>query len=193
MAGQSESAKSRNGATGVARSTPGKFLTFKIGRETFGLQILVVQEIIGLLDFTRVPRMPSCVRGVVNLRGKIIPVVDMRLLLGVPVGEHREKNCIIVVHFEDREEETKVGLVVDEVCEVEDVFEEDTEAPPIIHGEAGETMISSVAKTAEGLVILLDARQLLREVEEATHETDSQENDAITADATCEEGQRPKE
>ena len=100
-----------------------KYLTFALGDEAYGLEIMQVREIIGLMAITNVPRMPAFVRGVINLRGKVIPVVDLRLKFGMPRIEDTKETCIIVVNIDG----LLIGIVVDRVTEVLDITEEKIE------------------------------------------------------------------
>jgi purine-binding chemotaxis protein CheW len=112
-------------------STAGKYLTFQLGRESFGLEILKVQEIIGMMPITRVPRTPAFVRGVINLRGKVIPVVDLRVKLGFEAHDDSDRRCIIVALISRGATQVTTGLLVDEVSEVLDITRAvDTECIP---------------------------------------------------------------
>ena len=104
----------------------GKYLTFVLAEEEYGLEILKVREIIGAMDITSVPRTPDYVKGVINLRGKVIPVVDLRLKFDMAEIERTEETCIIVVNVGDVE----MGIIVDKVSEVLDIAEEEIEDPP---------------------------------------------------------------
>src|SRR5580704_15606028 len=96
----------------------GKYLTFILGREEFAIQVLRVREIMGVQDITAVPQTPSYVKGVINLRGKVIPVVDLRLKFGMPEQEYTQRTCIVVVQIEQAGSRMLTGVVVDEVSEV---------------------------------------------------------------------------
>src|SRR5262245_14434175 len=99
-------------------ATAGKYLTFGLGDEVYGLEILKVQEIIGLMRVTRVPGLPDVIRGVVNLRGKVIPVVDLRRKFGMAAQADTERTCIVVVRVSRDGQDLTVGLIVDDVREV---------------------------------------------------------------------------
>ncbi len=116
----------------------GKYLTFLLGKEKYGVEILKVQEIIGVMTVTRVPRSPGCVKGVINLRGKIIPVIDLRLKFCMPEKNYDSKTCIIVVNLEVSGNRLPVGIVVDTVLEVTNFLPEEIEASPD-YGTALET------------------------------------------------------
>jgi purine-binding chemotaxis protein CheW len=129
----------------------GKFLTFGLGDEEFGVQILKVREIIGLMEITAVPQMPSYVKGVINLRGKVIPVMSLRLKFGLPEVEDTEQTCVIVVDV-GRE----VGIVVDHVSEVADISDADIEPAPSVGFGTSTKFILGMGKVSDAVKILLD-------------------------------------
>lgn len=135
----------------------GKYLTFFLAEEEYGLEILKVREIIGLLPITRVPRTPDSVVGVVNLRGKVIPVVDLRSRFGLPTVEASERSCIIVVQANGME----LGAVVDHVSEVVDVAAEDIEEAPNFGAAVGTDFLLGIAKSGERVRLLLDIDRVL--------------------------------
>jgi purine-binding chemotaxis protein CheW len=143
----------------------GKCLTFRLGREEYGVEILKVREIVGLMDITAVPRTSAHVRGVVNLRGKIIPVVDLRRKLGLPEIAASRENCIIIVIVRSGEAEVLVGLLVDAVNEVLWIGEGEVDPlPDIGDGEALE-FVRGLAKVRGRVVILLDIDKVVRQQE----------------------------
>lgn len=133
-----------------------KFLTFLLGGDSYGLDIRHVTEIIGMHAITRVPDVPSYVRGIINLRGKVIPVMDVRARFGMADREYDARTCIIVIHVS----ETEIGLVVDTVSEVLDIPEADIEPPPSI-GRVSGGFMRGVGKVGEHVKLLLDANKLL--------------------------------
>ena len=135
----------------------GKFLTFFLDQEEYGLVILTVQEIIGLMPITRVPRTPDYVMGVVNLRGKVIPVVDLRLKFGMEAIEATDLTCIIVVQTEGMQ----FGLVVDRVSEVVDLPGADIEEPPTFGEGVNSDYIMGMGKSEDRVTILLDIDRVL--------------------------------
>jgi len=143
------------------KDVAGKFLTFKLGREVYGLEILKVQEIIKMMDITPVPRTPLFVRGVVNLRGKVIPVVDLRLKFKMGEKDFTEKTCIIVVQVERNNAEIIMGIVVDEVSEVLDIVAQEIENAPSFGATVDTSFILGMAKTKGGVKILLDIDKVL--------------------------------
>ena len=120
------------GRPGAEHFGVGKFLTFDLAREHYGLQILKVREIIGMMDITGVPQTPAFVKGLINLRGKVIPVLDLRLKFGMEDHEYTERTSIIVVDVESETELTLVqmGIVVDTVAEVVNITPNDIEPTP---------------------------------------------------------------
>ena len=108
----------------------GKYLSFVLGSEEYGLEILKVQEINGMMDVTRVPRTPEYVRGVINLRGRVIPVVNLRRMFGMEPVDDDEKTCIIVVQVARADSQITMGIIVDEVSEVLNISADQIEPPP---------------------------------------------------------------
>lgn len=146
------------GIAGVA----GKYMTFKLAQEAYGLEILRVREIIGLMEITRVPRTSGHIRGVINLRGKVIPVVDLRLKFGMESAEITDQTVIIVVQFAQGEGEMVMGILVDEVVEVLDVPAEQIEPPPSFGGDSEKfDFILGVGKSEERVLFLLDIGKVL--------------------------------
>ena len=142
-------------------SIEGKFLTFVLCGEEYGLEILKVREINGLMDITSVPQMPDYMKGVINLRGKVIPVVDLRLKFGLSDTEYTKETCIIVVDVRN----TLVGIVVDTVSEVLDVGAEAIEPAPHMDQSVGTDFILGMAKIKGQVKILLDIDKVLRSEE----------------------------
>ena len=134
-----------------------KYLTFNLEEEVYGLEILRVREIIGLMDITKVPRMPEFVRGVINLRGKVIPVVDLRLKFGMPSTEDTKETCIIVVDLDD----ILMGIVVDRVSEVLDIDEQDIDEAPEFGVSVSTEFILGMGKARDKVILLLDIGKVL--------------------------------
>ncbi len=149
-------------AEGTSLSTlAGKYLTFNLGTEEYALPILNVHEIIGIMDITPVPRTPKFIRGVINLRGKVIPVLELRKKFSMPAVEDTEKTCIIIVHAVLEEDEVNMGLIVDEVSEVLDLKADEIEPTPSFGGDFQTSFIMGMAKTGDRVRILLDIQQVL--------------------------------
>ncbi|MGD0058516.1 MAG: chemotaxis protein CheW [Verrucomicrobiia bacterium] len=139
----------------------GKYLTFKLGAEEFGLEILKVQEIIKMMDITRVPRTPDFVRGVINLRGKVIPVVDLRRRFDMEPKATTDKTCVIVVQIRRENLTVTMGTIVDEVSEVLDVTSEQIEPAPEFGGAVNTDFILGIGKVGKRVVMLLDVDKVL--------------------------------
>lgn len=138
----------------------GRFLTFSIDREVYGIHIGYVIEIVGIQPITAVPELPDYIRGVINLRGKIIPVMDVRLRLKKPLREYDGRTCIIVIDTKD----ISIGLIVDSVSEVLSIPEEDIVPLPEIN-HSGRGYLKAIGKTEDGMRLLLDCKKLLNEEE----------------------------
>jgi len=139
----------------------GKYLTFALGGEIYGLEILKVQEIIGMMSVTRVPRTPEFIRGVINLRGKVIPVVDLRIKFGLESKDDTEKTVIIVVQVSRGSQQVTMGTIVDEVSEVMDIDAGQIEPPPELGAEVDTDFILGMGKIADKVVMLLDVDKVL--------------------------------
>ncbi len=152
----------------VAERVAGKFLTFDLADEEYGLEILRVREIIGMMDITPVPRTPDFVLGVINLRGKVIPVADLRLKFGLPYKEPDDRTCVIVVEIKNQDETVQMGIVVDRVNEVVDVKASDVEPTPSFGVTLDTSFILGMAKVGEKVKILLDIDRVLTSSEVAS-------------------------
>ena len=148
----------------------GKYLTFTLSSEEYGVGILKIKEIIGMLPVTSVPQTPEFVKGVVNLRGKVIPVVDLRLRFGMEAMDYTERTCIIVVEIEGAVNTILMGVVVDSVSEVLNIKNEEIEDPPSFGTKLNIDYILGMAKTEGGVKILLDIDKVLGEEEIAALE-----------------------
>jgi len=141
-----------------------QLVSFKIGNEEFGVDILKVQEINRMMEITTVPNAPEFVDGVVNLRGRIIPVIDLRTRLNMPRNEHDNNTRIVVVELSGK----TVGFIVDEVSEVLRIPRNITEPPPDMVAGINAEYITAVGKLEDRLLILLDLEKVLSEEETAT-------------------------
>lgn len=148
-------------AGSLAERVAGKYLTFDLAEEEYGLEILRVREIIGMMEITPVPRTPEFVLGVVNLRGKVIPVADLRLKFGLPYKEPDERTCVIVVEVQSAGSTIQMGIVVDRVNEVVDVRSEDIEPTPSFGANLDTAFILGMAKVGDKVKILLDIDRVL--------------------------------
>jgi len=140
----------------------GKYLTFVLGSEEFGLEILKVREIIGYMQITAVPRTPSYIKGVINLRGQVIPVVDMRAKFDMETAEITDQTCIVVVEVSCRNGRFFTGVIVDCVREVLDIDGADIEPAPEFDSAVSTSFILGMGKIGGTVKILLDIDEVLR-------------------------------
>ncbi|KDR94557.1 purine-binding chemotaxis protein CheW [Peptoclostridium litorale DSM 5388] len=137
-----------------------KFLIFSLESESYGIEIRHVTEIIGLQPITQVPEMPEYIMGIINLRGKIIPVMDVRLRFNKESREYNDRTCVIVIEIND----IPMGLIIDSVSEVIPITGENIVEPPSIYSEGGR-YINGIGKVEDEVVLLLDSDRLLNEEE----------------------------
>jgi purine-binding chemotaxis protein CheW len=152
----------------------GKFLTFLMANEKYGLEILKVREIMGMMDVTTVPTTPAFVRGVINLRGKVIPVVDLRLKFGLEAKEDTQRTCIIVVHLTHTAQEMTMGIIVDEVSDVLDIDQNQIEPPPSFGANIRTDFILGMGKIDQKVMTMLDIDRVLSEQEIALVESSAE-------------------
>jgi len=134
----------------------GKYLTFQLAAEDYGIPIQKVKEIIGIMDITHIPRTPGFIKGVINLRGKIIPVMDLRLKFELEAREYSQRTCIIVIEIDTEEIKRLIGIIVDAVSEVVNVQTADIEAPPQYGSQAAEGFLQGIGKIKGKVILLLD-------------------------------------
>ena len=135
----------------------GKFLTFVLGEEIYGIEILKASEIIGLMDITTVPQTPDYMKGVINLRGKVIPVIDLRMKFSMKKWERTQETCVIVVEVNS----TSIGLIVDSVSEVSDITGAEIEDAPNFGQGIDTSFIMGLGKVRDKIIILLDIETVL--------------------------------
>lgn len=135
----------------------GKFLTFALGKEEYGVEIKYVTEIIGIQAITEIPEMPDYIKGIINLRGKIIPIMDVRLRFSKEFKGYNDRTCIIVIELED----LSIGLVVDCVSEVLPIPEENISKPPNFQQGFQNKYIKGIGKVGQEVKLLLDCNMLL--------------------------------
>lgn len=148
----------------TAMNIDGKYLTFHLGTEEYGVPIENVKEIIGMMAITEIPQMPPFMKGVINLRDRVMPVIDLRLKFAMPGAAYTERTCIVVVevHEPAREDVTTMGVIVDAVSEVAAITEKQVEPAPLLsEAEADHAIIKGIAKLASGVKILLDVNRAL--------------------------------
>jgi purine-binding chemotaxis protein CheW len=154
-----------NDAIAHAANREGKYLTFSLAGEEYGIGILKIREIIGMLPVTSVPETPAFVKGVINLRGKVIPVVDLRLRFGMAEIDYTERTCIIVVEIAGPAGTISMGIVVDSVSEVLNIKGADIEDTPSFGTRLNTEYVLGMAKVGKGLKILLDIEKALTSTE----------------------------
>ena len=143
----------------------GKYLTFRLAREEFAIQVLRVREIMGMQDITAVPQTPAYMKGVINLRGKIVPVIDLRLKFGFPEVEATSTTCIIVVQLKSGREILLMGLLVDAVSEVSNFTVGDIEDTPDFGNGVSTPYLLGIAKLKGSVKILLNIDEVLSTTE----------------------------
>lgn len=138
-----------------------KYLTFVIENESYGIEIKHVTEIIGIQNITEVPELPDFIRGIINLRGKIIPVMDVRTRFQKTFLEYNDRTCIIVIDIDT----TSIGLIVDTVSEVLNIKEENVVMPPVSKTGFSNRYVKAIGKVDDEVKLILDCRKLLQEDE----------------------------
>jgi purine-binding chemotaxis protein CheW len=159
------SAETIDQAVKATADREGKYLTFTLADEAYGIGILKIREIIGMMPITSVPLTPPFVKGVINLRGKVIPVVDLRLRFDMEAAEYSERTCIIVVEIEGQAGTIQIGIVVDAVSEVLNIKAEDIEETPTFGVKLHTEYILGMAKMERSVKILLDIDRVLNSEE----------------------------
>jgi purine-binding chemotaxis protein CheW len=142
-------------------SEPTQYLTFMLAGEIFAIGILAIKEIIEYHNLTEVPMMPVSVRGVINLRGAVVPVVDLRARFGQPPSEITKRSCIVIVEVQSGDERQVIGVMVDAVNEVLDIAPADIEPPPTFGARIRSDFIQGMGKVKSKFVILLDVNHVL--------------------------------
>ncbi|MCG8698506.1 MAG: chemotaxis protein CheW, partial [Bacteroidales bacterium] len=147
--------------SGILAEREGKYLTFSLANEVYGLEILKVREIIGYMDITAVPQTPSYIEGVINLRGQVIPVVDLRTKFGMATAEVTDQTCIIVVEIDDAGTPLNTGIIVDCVQEVLDITGSNIDPTPPMGPTVNTEFILGMGKIGDAVKILLDIDRVL--------------------------------
>ncbi|MCG8634600.1 MAG: chemotaxis protein CheW [Desulfobacterales bacterium] len=156
-----DSARTIDQAIRATTIKTGKYLTFTLDNEEYGIGILKVKEIIGMMPITSVPRTPDFVKGIINLRGKVIPVIDLRARFNMKPIPYNERTCIIVVEIDAESATVLTGIVVDAVSEVLNIKEDKIEEPPTFGTQLDTRYILGMAKTEGGVKILLNIDRVL--------------------------------
>jgi purine-binding chemotaxis protein CheW len=167
---------SQSTAVTSAATKGGKYLTFALGHEEYGLEILKVREIIGYMDITAVPRTPDYVKGVINLRGQVISVIDLRAKFTMAEAPRTEETCIIVVDIQQANgRRLNTGIVVDRVSEVLNIAGEKIEEPPAFDSSVQVDFILGMGKIGDSVKILLDIDKVLNRADTIAIESMTQE------------------
>jgi purine-binding chemotaxis protein CheW len=153
--------KKKSGGQAVSTDRGGKYLTFSLAGEEYGIGILKIKEIIGMMSITAVPQTPAFVKGVINLRGKVIPVIDLRLRFGMEPMEYTDRTCTVVVEIEGSSSPILIGIVVDSVSEVLNVKSDEIEDAPTFGTKLNTDSILGMAKMEGSVKILLDIDRVL--------------------------------
>jgi purine-binding chemotaxis protein CheW len=162
-----EAARKMEGVNQGLKGKEGKYLTFTLGQEEYGIGILKVREIIGILEITSVPRTPEHIKGVINLRGKVIPVISLRSKFGFAEEGYTDRTCIIVVEILGNTGSIPIGIIVDSVSEVLNISGEDIEPTPNLGSALNTDYILGLAKVKGQVKILLDIDRVLSADEES--------------------------
>jgi purine-binding chemotaxis protein CheW len=142
-----------------------KFLTFRLGEECYAIPILKIKEIIGMMAITKIPKLPKFIKGVINLRGKIIPVVDLRIKFGLEEKQYDERTSIIVMEIQTESTTNINGVVVDTVREVMDIPEGNIEPPPQYGNDVDQEFLTGMGKVGDDVIMLLDVDRIFSESE----------------------------
>ena len=168
MEEKSETATVQDAVSEIGAKLAGKYLTFKLANEEYGLEILKVQEIIQMQKVTTVPKTPDFIRGVINLRGKVIPVIVLRKKFNMPENEDTDKTCIIVVQVNNGGKVMTLGILIDEVSEVLDIKSGDIQETPSFGGDVSMDFIMGVGKIGDKVKLLLDIEKVLTNADMAS-------------------------
>jgi purine-binding chemotaxis protein CheW len=145
----------------IVEKQDGKHLVFLLGGSSYGIPILEVSDINGLLEITSIPKTPDFIKGVINLRGKVIPVMDLRLKFGMPEKEYDKLTCIIIVNLSINNKAKQMGVIVDTVSEVFDIPLSEIEDPPSYGSDVDDDFLNGIGKVKGKLVVLLNIAKVL--------------------------------
>jgi purine-binding chemotaxis protein CheW len=144
-----------------AKSRAGKYLVFELDKEEFGVQVVMVREIMGVQSITSIPRTPPHIKGIINLRGKVVPIVDLRLKFDLPPLEYSQRTCIIVMQLAGESDSILMGIIVDGVAEVLNVTDDEIEDAPAFGAEVDTSYLLGIAKINGKVKMLLDIDQVV--------------------------------
>ncbi len=154
------------------------YLTFKLGEEQYGIHVSQVLNILKMVKITEVPKSPNYMKGVINLRGSVLPVIDIRIKFGMPEKGYTNSTCIIVMDLDMDGETIYLGTIVDEVLSVHEIEEKQVEPPPSIGSKYKSAFIYGMAKVDENFIMLLDMQKVLTE-EELTEISDTAQSNPV--------------
>lgn len=152
-------------ANEVLTDLSGKYLTFNLMEEFYGINVDRILQIIAIPDITKIPKTPEFVKGVINLRGKIIPVIDLRLKFKLPTQEYNDRTSIVIIKVKTEKSEIFIGIIIDKVLEVLDIHAEDIENTPTFGVKLDTEFILGMAKVKNKVVTLLNINKILTETE----------------------------
>jgi len=158
------------------------YLTFKLGEEEFGVHVSQVLNILEMTRITGVPKTPDYMKGVINLRGMVLPVIDTRIKFGMPETEYTSNTCIIVMDLDLDGDTVHIGAIVDEVLSVIEIEENQIEPPPSLGNQYKSEFIFGMAKVDDNFVMLLDMQEVLSN-EEISEISDKAENQPVKNNA----------
>jgi purine-binding chemotaxis protein CheW len=143
----------------------GKFLTFLLGEEVYGIPIKKAREIIGMMEITHIPRTQKYIKGVINLRGKILPIIDLRLKFGLEAKDYNERTCVIVIEVDSKDNKRQVGIIVDAVCEVLNFQKNDIDVSPEYDAPLQREFLLGLGKMKDRVVMILNIEEILNHEE----------------------------
>ena len=159
-----------------------QYLTFRLADEHYGLNVLQVREVLEIPRITRVPRMPVYMKGVINIRGSVVPVIDLRLKLGLDELENSVNSRVVIIEIETGQEKIALGILVDSVQEVVDIGQSEISPPPRIGTKIESAFINGIARLGQGFVIIINIDQVFDNQEMASLSGTSENADAITVE-----------
>lgn len=145
--------------------TGSRFLSFVLNEEEYCIEILKIKEIMGMTSITSIPQTPDFIKGVINLRGQIIPIIDLRLKFGIQYKEYTDRTCIVVVELDYNQEITLMGIVVDSIQEVINLPEDKISKVPYINAKIKSEYIEGIAESGDTIKIVLDITKVISEEE----------------------------
>lgn len=159
-----------------------QYLTFQLSDEQYGLNVLQVREVLEIPRITRVPRMPAYMKGVINIRGSVIPVINLRLKLGLEELENSVNSRVVIIEIETSQEKIALGILVDSVQEVVDIGQSEISPPPRIGTKIESAFINGIARLGQGFVIILNIDQVFDNQEMASLTGASETTDTISVE-----------